>query len=88
MRLEVKGTQMFMSPIVYQAFRTGEHFVKHNPFKSDAYSLGLCFVYAIVKTYDVIMNIREKEDAKKRTVEHITRYKTQEVRNVEFVDAQ
>lgn len=35
-------------------------------------------------------NLKEllKEDAKKRTVEHITRYKTQEVRNVEFVDAQ
>lgn len=62
MRLEVKGTQMFMSPILYQAFRTGEHLVVHNPFKSDAYSLGLCFVYAIAKTYDVIMNIREKDD--------------------------
>ena len=53
-----------MSPILKKYVRTGIKYVKHNVYKSDVYSLGLCFVYAITKNIDDVQNIRkfEKEE--------------------------
>ena len=39
--LDIKGTAMFMSHILYKAFKQGEKTVRHNAYKSDVYSLGL-----------------------------------------------
>ena len=43
-----------MSPIIYEALIKNKKNVRHNIFKSDVYSLGLCFVYALTKNVDVI----------------------------------
>ena len=68
MKLEVKGTELFMSPLVYNTFRYGVKYVIHNPFKSDVYSLGLCFVYAITLSYDVITSIRRNTDEENKAL--------------------
>ena len=61
---DIRGTENYMSPILHKYVRSGIKYVKHNVFKSDVYSLGLCFVYAITKNIDVVQNIRkiEKEE--------------------------
>ena len=38
--------------------------IRHNPFKSDMFSLGLCFLYAICLNLKVLEYIREMEDMK------------------------
>lgn len=64
--LDIKGTAMFMSHILYKAFKQGEKTVRHNAYKSDVYSLGMCFVYAITKDYDVLDVVRENDDEENR----------------------
>ena len=61
---DIRGTENYMSPILKKYVRTGIKYVKHNVYKSDVYSLGLCFVYAITKNIDDVQNIRkfEKEE--------------------------
>ena len=60
--IEVKGTEMFMSPKLMRALREGRKTVRHNIFKSDVYSLGLCVVYAMTKDYDEILKIKTRND--------------------------
>ena len=60
--IEVKGTEMFMSPKLMRALREGRKTVRHNIFKSDVYSLGLCVVYAMTKNYDEILKIKTRND--------------------------
>ena len=64
--LDIKGTAMFMSHILYKAFKQGEKTVRHNAYKSDVYSLGLCFVYAIIGSYDMLSVVRDNEDEENR----------------------
>lgn len=73
LKLEVKGTELFMSPLVYNTFRYGVKYVIHNPFKSDVYSLGLCFVYVVTLSYDVLSSIRRNTDEENKALltEHI-----------------
>lgn len=53
------GSELFMSPLLYNEFRQNKKYISHNPFKSDVYSLGLCFVYAICLNLDAVKIIRE-----------------------------
>ena len=55
---EIKGSEAFMSPIIYEALIKNKKNVRHNIFKSDVYSLGLCFVYALTKNVYVIQKIK------------------------------
>jgi serine/threonine protein kinase len=60
--IEIKGTEMFMSPKLMRALREGCKTVRHNIFKSDVYSLGLCMVYAMIKDYDEILKLKTRND--------------------------
>ena len=42
----IRGSELFMSPILFKAYHSGVPTVKHNTFKSDVFSLGMCFFYA------------------------------------------
>ena len=53
------GSELFMSPLLYNGFSQDKRYIKHNVFKSDVYSLGLCFVYAICLNLDVVKIIRK-----------------------------
>ena len=42
--LKVTGTELFMSPLLHNALREGATYIKHNAYKSDVFSLGLCLI--------------------------------------------
>ena len=48
-----------MSPLLYKGFKNKQKKVVHNPYKSDAFSLGYCLLYAICLNIKVLENIRE-----------------------------
>ncbi len=55
---EIKGTEMFMCPLLFHCLFSGSKRIKINVYKSDIYSLGLCFVYAITKNLDLLQDIK------------------------------
>ena len=55
------GSELFMSPLLYNGLRQNKNTIVHNPFKSDVYSLGLCLIYAMTLNLNVIKIIREKK---------------------------
>ena len=55
---EIKGTEAFLSPILYEALIKNKKSVKHNIFKSDVYSLGLFFVFALTKNVFILQKIK------------------------------
>ena len=60
------GSELFMSPLLYNGLRQNKNIINHNPFKSDVYSLGLCFLYAMSLNLNVIKIIREKKYLKNK----------------------
>ena len=60
------GSELFMSPLLYNGLRQNKNTINHNPFKSDVYSLGLCFLYAMTLNLNVIKIIREKKYLKNK----------------------
>ena len=62
---EIKGTEMFMCPILRNCIFTGSKRAKINVYKSDIYSLGLCFVYAITRDFNILQDIKLCSDDKK-----------------------
>ena len=73
----IKGTLNFMSPTLFNGLKFGDNIRKYNPFKSDVFSLGLCFLYAmtlnngIFSFFDGIRNNRGiyNENEIKRIIE-------------------
>ena len=67
---EIKGTEAFLSPIMFEALVRNQKKVKHNLYKSDVYSLGLCFVFAITRNLYVLQKIKEmkQEDKIKKII--------------------
>ena len=60
----VRGTELFMSPILFHGFKHRLSQVGHNTFKSDVFSLGLCFLLAGSLTFNSLYSIREVNDIK------------------------
>ena len=58
----LRGTEMYMSPLLFNGLRTNQIDIKHNLFKSDVYSLGLCILYAATLNIDFIYEIRKYVD--------------------------
>ena len=58
----LKGTQLFMSPNLYLVLKYdgSDVKVKHNPFRSDVFSLGYCFLYAMSLDLKMIKLLREE----------------------------
>ena len=65
LELEIKGTEVFLSPVMFDALVKNIKKVKHNVFKSDVYSFGLCFVYALTKNFLVLQKIKEIKNKEK-----------------------
>ena len=55
----VRGSELYMSPILFQGLHSHLTQVKHNTYKSDVFSLGMCFFYAASLTYKGVDSIRE-----------------------------
>jgi serine/threonine protein kinase len=54
----LKGTELYMSPLLFNGLRTGQIDIKHNTYKSDVYSLGLCLLYAASTRDKTLFEIR------------------------------
>ena len=57
-RNTLRGTELFMSPVLYNGLKHDMNDVSHNPFKSDVFSLGFCFIYASALNFNVLYQVR------------------------------
>jgi serine/threonine protein kinase len=58
----IRGSEMYMSPVLFRGFHAKMPQVKHNTFKSDVFSLGMCFLLAAALSYSPLNTIREIYD--------------------------
>ena len=61
----VRGSELYMSPILFQGLHRNLIQVMHNTYKSDVFSLGMCLFYACSLNYLGVDSIREINDMKK-----------------------
>ena len=55
----LKGSELFMSPLLYKGYKYNKNNVFHNPFKSDVFSLGYCLLYAMSLNINLLDELRE-----------------------------
>ena len=60
----IRGSELYMSPIIFKGYRSGMPTIKHNTYKSDVFSLGMCFFYAANLGNSGLNRIRELYDMK------------------------
>ena len=58
----LRGTELYMSPLLYKCLKENVDDVKHNPYKSDVFSLGYCLIYAAAMNFNIIYDIRNLEN--------------------------
>jgi len=58
----VRGSELYMSPILFYAYNKHVTTVLHNTYKSDVFSLGMCILLASTLTSKTLYNIRELRD--------------------------
>ena len=58
----VRGSELYMSPILFYAYNKRVSTVLHNTYKSDVFSLGMCILLASTLTSKTLYNIRELRD--------------------------
>ena len=61
----IRGSELYMSPILFYGLRENLIQVRHNTYKSDVFSLGMCLIYAATMYFNCIDEIREIVDMKK-----------------------
>ena len=61
----VRGSELFMSPILFMGLNEKLLQVTHNTYKSDVFSLGMCFLYAATLSDDCLCDIRELDNMDK-----------------------
>ena len=71
--ITLRGSELYMSPLVYQKHKLNKKMLIHNVFKSDVFSLGYSSLYAVCLDLNVIEDIREMTDMKK-IVNNIDKY--------------
>ena len=62
----VRGSELFMSPLLFNGLRANVIHVRHNTYKSDVFSLGMCFLLAACLSYDGLVEIREVNDMRQK----------------------
>ena len=60
----LRGTELYMSPALYDGLKNEKNDVSHNPFKSDVFSLGFCFLYASALNFNLLYEIRDILDSR------------------------
>ena len=64
-RQTIKGTELYMSPILFRALNKRQKQLIHNTYKSDVFSLGMCILLAATLTFQSLYDIRELKDMEK-----------------------
>ena len=54
----LRGTELYMSPALYNGLKINKDDVDHDPFKSDLFSLGFCLVYAATMNFNLLYDLR------------------------------
>jgi serine/threonine protein kinase len=54
----LRGTELYMSPALYNGLKVNQDDVDHDPFKSDLFSLGFCLVYAATMNFNLLYELR------------------------------
>ena len=70
----LRGTELYMSPALYNGLKINKDDVVHDPFKSDLFSLGFCLVYAATMNFNLLYelrNINNDEKIRKRIKEEL-----------------
>ena len=60
----IRGSELYMSPILFDALNNHRHDVLHNSYKSDVFSLGMCIFLAATLSFDSLYEIREEKSMK------------------------
>ena len=60
----LRGTELYMSPALYDGLKNERNDVSHNPFKSDVFSLGFCFLYASALNFNLLYEVRDILDSR------------------------
>lgn len=60
----LRGTELYMSPALYDGLKHERNDVSHDPFKSDVFSLGFCLLYAAALNFDLLYQVRGLTNSK------------------------
>ena len=63
----LRGTELYMSPILYNALKNHQSNLEYNAYKNDVFSLGICLMIASCLEYEEckpLIEIREAKDTK------------------------
>ena len=60
----LRGTELYMSPALYDGLKNERNDVSHNPYKSDVFSLGFCFLYASALNFNLLYEVRDILDSR------------------------
>ena len=63
-KMTLRGSELYMSPLIYERYKNNRKDVMHNPYKSDVFSLGFSCLYAMNLNLNIIENIREFKNMK------------------------
>ena len=55
----LRGTELYMSPLLYDGLLHDDNYVEHDAYKSDVFSLGCCMIIAMNLNFDIINDIRK-----------------------------
>jgi serine/threonine protein kinase len=55
----LRGTELYMSPLLYNGLIHEDSYVEHDAYKSDVFSLGCCIIIAMNLNFDIILEIRK-----------------------------
>ena len=61
----LRGTELYMSPILFKALKEKKNDVVHNCFKSDVFSLGMCMALGASLSFKTLCEIREVDNMEK-----------------------
>ena len=61
----LRGTELYMSPALYNGLLNDETYVDHDAYKSDVFSLGCCLIIAANLDFEIINKIRDIKEQKK-----------------------
>ena len=70
----VRGSELYMSPILFNGLHKNLLQVKHNTYKSDVFSLGMCLFLASSLSYEGLYEVREILKYKDKTRLVVNRY--------------
>ena len=64
----LRGTELYMSPVLFTGLHDRIFDIKHNQYKSDVFSLGMCLLYAATLSIKVLCKLREVGDNTKMQI--------------------